>query len=179
MLNLSVQNLVLKYPKKTVLNGVSLDFNHSQIHALIGENGAGKSSLIKIICGDILPTAGKILLNQKEAAIKSPADAIKYGIVCVHQRPLLADSISIIENLMLGAASFDRKRARELLSLWIPGIDEKRLIKNCSGDIRFFTSLTGALLKNPGLLILDEPSALLNSDQRDFLFEKLKIVLNS
>ena len=69
MLNLSVQNLVLKYPKKTVLNGVSLDFNHSQIHALIGENGAGKSSLIKIICGDILPTAGKILLNQKEAAI--------------------------------------------------------------------------------------------------------------
>lgn len=174
MLNLSVQNLVLKYPKKTVLNGVSLDFNHSQIHALIGENGAGKSSLIKIICGDILPTAGKILLNQKDAAIKSPADAIKYGIVCVHQRPLLADSISIIENLMLGAASFDRKRARELLSLWIPGIDEKRLIKNCSGDIRFFTSLTGALLKNPGLLILDEPSALLNSDQRDFLFEKLK-----
>lgn len=174
MLNLSVQNLVLKYPKKTVLNGLSLDFNHSQIHALIGENGAGKSSLIKIICGDILPTAGKILLNQKDAAIKSPADAIKYGIVCVHQRPLLADSISIIENLMLGAASFDRKRARELLSLWLPGIDEKRLIKNCSGDIRFFTSLTGALLKNPGLLILDEPSALLNSDQRDFLFEKLK-----
>lgn len=174
MLNLSVQNLVLKYPKKTVLNGISLDFNHSQIHALIGENGAGKSSLIKIICGDILPTAGKILLNQKEAAIKSPADAIKYGIVCVHQRPLLADSISIMENLMLGAASFDRKRARELLSLWLPGIDEKRLIKNCSGDIRFFTSLTGALLKNPGLLILDEPSALLNSDQRDFLFEKLK-----
>ncbi|MCR5253081.1 MAG: ATP-binding cassette domain-containing protein [Treponema sp.] len=174
MLNLSVQNLVLKYPRKTVLNGVSVDFNHSQIHALIGENGAGKSSLIKIICGDILPTSGKIFVNQKDAEIKTPADAIKHGIVCVHQRPLLADSISIIENLMLGAAKFDRKRAEELLKIWLPDMDEKTLIKNCSGDIRFFTSLTGALLKNPELLILDEPSALLDGKQRDFLFEKLK-----
>ena len=174
MLNLSVQNLVLKYPKKTVLKGLSVDFNHSQIHALIGENGAGKSSLIKIICGDILPTSGKILVNQKDAAIKTPADAIKHGIVCVHQRPLLADSISIIENLMLGAAKFDRSRAEELLKMWLPGVDGKTLVKNCSGDIRFFTSLTGALLKNPQLLILDEPSALLDSGQRDFLFEKLK-----
>ena len=175
MLNLSVQNLVLKYPKKTVLNGVSVDFNHSQIHALIGENGAGKSSLIKIICGDILPTSGKILVNQKDAEIKTPADAIKHGIVCVHQRPLLADSISIIENLMLGAAKFDRERAEELLKMWLPGVNSKTLVKNCSGDIRFFTSLTGALLKNPQLLILDEPSALLDGKQRDFLFEKLKV----
>ena len=174
MLNLSVQNLVLKYPKKTVLNGVSVDFNHSQIHALIGENGAGKSSLIKIICGDILPTSGKILVNQKDAGIKTPADAIKHGIVCVHQRPLLADSISIIENLMLGAAKFDRERAEELLKMWLPGVNSKTLVKNCSGDIRFFTSLTGALLKNPQLLILDEPSALLDGKQRDFLFEKLQ-----
>ena len=174
MLNLSVQNLVLKYPKKTVLNGVSVDFNHSQIHALIGENGAGKSSLIKIICGDILPTSGKIFINQKDAEIKTPADAIKHGIVCVHQRPLLADSISIIENLMLGAAKFDRRRAEELLKMWIPGVHERTLVKNCSGDIRFFTSLTGALLKNPELLILDEPSALLDGKQRDFLFERLR-----
>lgn len=174
MLNLSVQNLVLKYPKKTVLNGVSVDFNHSQIHALIGENGAGKSSLIKIICGDILPTSGKILINQKDAEIKTPSDAIKHGIVCVHQRPLLADNISIIENLMLGAINFNKKRAEELLALWLPGVNSRTLVKNCSGDIRFFTSLTGALLKNPELLILDEPSALLDNAQRDFLFKKLK-----
>ena len=174
MLNLSVQNLVLKYPKKTVLNGVSVDFNHSQIHALIGENGAGKSSLIKIICGDILPTSGKILINQKDAEIKSPVDAIKHGIVCVHQRPLLADNINIIENLMLGAVNFNKKRAEELLAMWLPGVNSRTLVKNCSGDIRFFTSLTGALLKNPELLILDEPSSLLDNAQRDFLFKKLQ-----
>ena len=174
MLNLSVQNIVLKYPKKTVLKGVSVDFNHSQIHALIGENGAGKSSLIKIICGDKLPTSGKILINQRDAEIKNAGDAIKKGIVCVHQRPLLADSISIIENLMLGAAKFDRKRAENFLAMWLPGIDGRTLVRNCSGDIRFFTSLTGALLKNPQLLILDEPSALLNGNQREFLFGKLK-----
>ena len=174
MLNLSVQNIVLRYPKKRVLNGVSVDFAHGQIHALIGENGAGKSSLIKIICGDILPTSGKILINQKEAEIKTPADAIRHGIVCVHQRPLLADGISIMENLMLGAAKFDKKRAEELLALWLPGVPGKTLVKNCSGDVRFFTSLTGALLKNPELLILDEPSALLDGAQRDFLFERLR-----
>lgn len=174
MLNLSVQNIVLKYPKKSVLNGVSVDFDHSQIHALIGENGAGKSSLIKIICGDILPTEGKILLNNVDAEIKSPADAIKHGIVCVHQRPLLADGITIMENLMLGAAKFDKKKALSLLEEWLPGVSARTLVKNCSGDMRFFTSLVGALLKKPEILILDEPSALLDSKQRDFLFEKLK-----
>lgn len=174
MLNLSVQNIILKFPKKTVLKGVSEEFHYGQIHALIGENGAGKSSLIKIICGDILPTSGKILINQKDAEIKSPADAIKKGIVCVHQRPLLAESISILENLMLGTAHFDKKKAEEILKIWLPDVNSKTLVKNCSGDIRFFTSLTGALLKNPELLILDEPSALLDKQQRDFLFEKLK-----
>ncbi|EID86146.1 ABC-type uncharacterized transport system, ATPase component [Treponema sp. JC4] len=175
MLNLSVQNIVLKYPKKTVLRGLSADFAHSQIHALIGENGAGKSSLIKIICGNILPTGGKILLNNIDAEIKSPADAIKQGIVCVHQRPLLADGITIMENLMLGAAKFDKEKAKALLKVWLPGVSGRTLVKNCSGDMRFFTSLIGALLKNPEILILDEPSALLDAEQRDFLFEKLKV----
>jgi ABC-type uncharacterized transport system ATPase subunit len=83
-----------------------------------------------------------------------------------------------MENLMLGAAKFDKKRAEELLKLWLPGVNSKTLVKNCSGDIRFFTSLTGALLKNPELLILDEPSALLDGNQRDFLFERLREFAN-
>lgn len=173
-LNLLVKNLVLRYPKKTVLNGLTARFASGKINILIGENGAGKSSLIKIICGDILPSFGEILINDKSIKIKNPGDAIKNGIVCVHQRPILADGISILENLSLGVKHFDKKKAEKELKNWLPEVSPKTLVKNCSGDERFFISLTGAILKNPALLILDEPSALLNLTQRDFLFSRLR-----
>lgn len=174
MINLSVENICVKYPKKTVLNGISTSFEHSKIHMLIGENGAGKSTLTKVICGDILPDSGRIFINNREMKFKSPCDAIKNGIVCVHQRPLLADSISIIENLKLGVAKFNRNKVVELLDEWLPDIKPSSLLRNFGGDVRFFVSLIGALLKNPSLLILDEPSALLDLEQRNFLFSKLK-----
>ena len=67
MESLCVENLSLKYPKKTVLCGLSALFKSGKINMLMGENGAGKSSLIKIICGDILPSSGKILIDDEEA----------------------------------------------------------------------------------------------------------------
>lgn len=174
MVNISVENLILQYPKKSVLCGLSASFESGKINILMGENGAGKSSLIKIICGDILPDSGKIIINGEEVKIRSAADGIKKGIVCVHQRPILADSISILENLSLGVKKFDRKKAEEELSKWLPRIKASLPVKNCSGEERFFISLSGALLKKPEVLILDEPSALLNLEEREYLFNKLR-----
>lgn len=172
-IDLQLKDINVKFSYKTVLNNLNLEFSHGKINMLIGENGAGKSTLAKVVCGDIQPSSGTILINNKKIEFKSPKDAIKQGIVCVHQRPLLADGISVYENLLLGAKKTDKKTILSLIDEWIH-IDKNTLVKDIGGDTRFFTSLIGALLKKPKILILDEPSSLLDNEQRQFLFTKLQ-----
>ncbi len=154
---LSLQNICVNYSYKTVLTDVSLNFEKGKIYSLLGENGAGKSTLAKVICGDILPTSGSIYLNEKKLNIKNPKDAIKNGIVCVHQRPLLAPSISIRDNLRIGISHKMTKLIPDIAKNWLPGRDLSETVKNISEQEVFNTSLTGALLKSPLVLILDEP----------------------
>lgn len=173
-MNLRLSDIAVKYSHKVVLNNVSTEFAAGQIHMLIGENGAGKSTLTKVICGDILPTSGQIFIDGQQVQIKNPQNGIKKGIVCVHQNPLLAKSISVKENLILGLNSYDKDKAETLLKKWLPDVKMGTLVRDLGGDQRFFTAFCGALLKNPKLLILDEPSALLDLTQRELLFESLK-----
>ena len=154
---LSLKDINVKYSYKTVLTGVSLDFEPGKIYSLLGENGAGKSTLAHVLCGDILPTGGSIYLNQKKLKIRKPKDAIKNGIVCVHQRPLLAPSLSIRDNLRIGISHKMTKRIPEFVQNWLPGRELTEEVRNLSEVEVFNTSLTGALLKSPNVLILDEP----------------------
>ena len=161
---LSLKDICVQYSYKTVLTGVSLDFEEGKIYSLLGENGAGKSTLAHVLCGDILPTSGSIYLNQKKLKIRKPKDAIKSGIVCVHQRPLLAPSLSIQDNLRIGISHEMTKKIPEFAKKWIPGRELSEKAGNLSDQEAFNTSLTGALLKSPYLLILDEPP-FLDKDQ--------------
>ena len=154
---LSLKDICVKYSYKTVLTGMSLDFEEGKIYSLLGENGAGKSTLAKVLCGDILPTGGSIYLNEQKLNIKNPKDAIKNGIVCVHQRPLLAPSISIRDNLRIGISHKMTKLIPDIAKNWLPGRELSETVKNISEQEVFNTSLTGALLKSPLVLILDEP----------------------
>lgn len=152
-----LKDIFVKYSYKSVLNGISLKFEQEKIYSLLGENGAGKSTLAHVICGDINQTSGKIILNNKEVYFDSPKKAIENGICCVHQRPLLAQEISIYENLKIGVKKINKQRQKELLDFWLPGISEKTIVKELGMENQFYVSLTGALLKNPQILILDEP----------------------
>ena len=154
---LKLKDICVKYSYKTVLTGVSLDFEAGKIYSLLGENGAGKSTLAHVLCGDIQPTEGSIYLNEKKLNIKNPKDAIRNGIVCVHQRPLLAPSISIRDNLRIGISHKMTKLIPDMAKKWLPGRKLSELVENLSEEERFNTSLSGALLKSPYLLILDEP----------------------
>ena len=154
---LELRNIHVNYSYKTVLTNVSLDFNAGTIYSLLGENGAGKSTLAHVLCGDILPTGGSIYLNQKKLTIRNPKDAIRNGIVCVHQRPLLVPSISIRDNLRIGVSHKMTKLIPELIKNWLPGRELTEKVQNLSEQEVFNTSLTGALLKSPSVLILDEP----------------------
>lgn len=154
---LKLEDIFVKYSYKSVLNGISLQFEKGKIYSLLGENGAGKSTLAHVICGDINQTSGKIFLNDKEIYFDSPKKAIEHGICCVHQRPLLAQEISIYENLKIGVKKIDKQKQAELLNFWLPGISAKTKVKELGIENQFYVSLVGALLKNPEILILDEP----------------------
>ena len=171
---LELKNICLTYSYKKVLCGVNASFEEGKIYSLLGENGAGKSTLAHIICGDLRADSGSLILNGQELNFDSAGQALKKGIGCVHQRPLLATSISVWENLQLGNNHLKKKDAETLLKNLIPGVKMKTLVKNLNSSQKFFVSLAGILLKNPEILILDEPTALLEPKQADFLFEILK-----
>ncbi len=174
---LSLRDICVKYSYKTVLNGVTLDFEEGKIYSLLGENGAGKSTLAHVLCGDILPTGGSIYLNEKKLNIRNPKDAIKSGIVCVHQRPLLAPSISIRDNLRIGISHKMTKLIPELTKKWLPGRELSETVKNISEQEVFNTSLSGALLKSPFVLILDEPPFLDTQKIRDLAKSGIIIII--
>ena len=158
---LELKNICVDYSYKSVLKGVSLFFEKGKIYSLLGENGAGKSTLAHIICGDLKPTCGKIFLDNKKMIFKSPCAAIKNGIVCVHQRPLLSQDISIEENLSIGLSrkQFDYflNNKKQIMERFLKKFNPKDKISTLNDDEKFFAALTAALLKNPKVLILDEP----------------------
>ncbi|MCQ2578403.1 MAG: ATP-binding cassette domain-containing protein [Treponema sp.] len=173
-MKISLSSIKMQFSYKTVLDGVDCSFEEGQIHALIGENGQGKSTLARIICGEIKPTQGTIFLDGEPFIPENVHEAIEQGIFMVRQRPLLADSVSIRENLLLGMKSFNNETALSILKSYCPNLTLGVKVFECTGDQRFFISLTGALLKNPKILILDEPSALLTPDQTKNLYKSLE-----
>ena len=172
-MTLELRDICLRYSKKIVLDNLSLTFEGGQIHALLGENGAGKSTTANIICGELQPDQGQILLDGKQVVFKSPKAAIEHGICYVHQTPMLADSISVKENLLLGIKKEYKNNIIPVAKMWLPDIPLHTFVKDLSGGMKFFVALCSALIKCPRLLILDEPTALLDNEQRNFLFENL------
>lgn len=182
---IQLKDICRNYPRKKVLNGITLSFSAGKINALLGENGAGKSTLAGIICGDIKPSSGQIIIDGTESVFNSAKDAINKGIILVHQKPLLASAISVKENILLSSQdnvihfSLNKqfKQIEQKLTLlkqqWAPSLDLNCIVKDAGGDSRFYTALLGALLRQPSCLILDEPSALLNTKQKENLYENL------
>ena len=175
-MTLELRDICLKYTKKTVLQNLSLSFKGGQIHALLGENGAGKSTAANIICGELKPDSGQILLDGQTVCFDSPKAAIEHGICYVHQTPMLAKSISVKENLLLGIKKEYKENIPLVIKEWLKDVNPNCLVKELGGGQRFFIALCSALIKKPRLLILDEPSALLDDIQREFLFTRLRLL---
>ena len=174
---LELKDICVNYSYKKVLKGINVTFNHGRIYSLLGENGAGKSTLAHVICGDIKASSGQILKNGKELVFDSPKSAIQEGIVCVHQRPLLSPSISIKDNLKIGIPKSQFPLMENLLSFWLPDHNLKTLVKELDQEECFYVSLTGALMKKPSLLILDEPPAIPLEKLRKLTESGLSIIM--
>ena len=183
-MDVALEHISKRYLHKTVLEDLSLVFQGGMIHALLGENGAGKSTTAAVLSGALEPDGGRILIDGKAVRFFSPRDALRSGIVCVRQRPLIADGISVWENILLGteygvAGKKLKKgeifsRAELLKSKWAPHLNFRALAAHIGGDERFYTALISALIREPRMLILDEPSALLDREQRLSLYANIR-----
>jgi ribose transport system ATP-binding protein len=162
-----------------VLKDVSLAIETGKVHAVIGENGAGKSTLMKIIGGHLQPTSGRILMDGGERHFPSSSAAEAAGIVLIHQEILLADDLTIAENIFLGrelrrGPITDDKRMRAAassrLALLGSALDPDAKVRGLSVANRQFVQIARALLVPHRLVIFDEPTAALTPVDAQMLF---------
>ncbi len=164
----------------------NVDFNlrRGEIHALMGENGAGKSTLMNILFGLEQPTSGEIIVNGEKLDISSPSVAISHGIGMVHQHFMLVPSLSVAENVVLGMAPrksgifIDREKAiqitREYSERFNLQVEPEAKVMDIPVGMKQKVEILKALVRGARILIMDEPTAVLTSQETAELFVRLR-----
>jgi D-xylose transport system ATP-binding protein len=176
---LEILGLAKSYGAVTALRDAQFSVHRGEVVALVGDNGAGKSTLIKILSGSITADRGEILFEGKRVSIRQPSDATSLGIQTVYQDLSLCGNLDLVENIFLGreirktaALGFRLSRprmereARELLDSM--GIKVQRIgvpVATLSGGQRQCTAVCRAILGDPKIVVLDEPTAALGVTQ--------------
>jgi len=164
---------------------VNLKVERGVIHGIVGENGAGKSTLMSILYGFYEADAGEIHVNGKPVRIRSSREAIDCGIGMVHQHFMLVQTLSVLENVMLGAeggpllakgAAALRKRLAELSAEYGLEVDPDAIVGELSVGLQQRVEILKALVRGAEILVLDEPTAVLTPAEADQLFEMLKVL---
>ena len=161
--DLSISGLSVSYGPVEALNDVSFDIPGGQIGALVGSNGAGKSTVLKSICGLVAPSQGTICVGGRELAPR-PGDALKAGVAMSPEGRRLFPRLSVEENLEMGAYTVsDRVARREMLGRvygYFPKLKERhrQMAGSLSGGEQQMAAIGRALMAQPKLLLLDEPS---------------------
>jgi ABC-type uncharacterized transport system ATPase subunit len=164
-------------------DGVNLRVERGSIHGIVGENGAGKSTAMKMLYGVFRPDAGEILVNGKECVWSSPADAIAAGIGMVHQHFMLAGPHTALDNILLGSEPrgfglINRKQARqrldELSKEYGLHVDWDQPVENLAVGIQQRIEILKLLYRNANTLILDEPTGVLTPGETNSLFQNLR-----
>jgi branched-chain amino acid transport system ATP-binding protein len=161
---LELKHVYTSYGKVECLKGVNFSVKEGEIVALLGANGAGKTTVLKTISGLIRPSAGEILFRGQEISSLSPEDIVKAGISHVPEGRKIFQKLDVLENLELGAFTrHDTQRIRQDLeeSFSLFPILKKRLKQKAgtlSGGEQQMLALARALMSRPSVLLLDEPS---------------------
>jgi len=162
---------------------VSFKVPTGTIHSIVGENGAGKSTAMRIAYGFYTADGGEILVNGEAREIRTPHDAIALGIGMVHQHFMLVEPMTVAENIVLGsepgsAASLDLKKAadeiRKLSNEFKLTVDAHATIENLSVGQQQRVELLKALYRHAEILILDEPTAVLTPQEVEEFFAILR-----
>ena len=179
---LSVRGIGKKYGPITVLSDVDLDVRPGEALALIGENGAGKSTVASIIAGLVPATTGSMTWRGQPYAPDSPADALSAGIGLIHQEMRLLLDLSIAENVFVGRMPMrggrvdrdlmNRRAAEQLHRLGLDAAPTTK-VRHLRVAAQQQVEIAKALTLNARLLIFDEPTAALGGDETERLFEQI------
>ncbi|MFZ6005329.1 MAG: ABC transporter ATP-binding protein [Actinomycetota bacterium] len=177
-----LRGITKRFPGVVANRDINLSVAEGEIHAVVGENGAGKSTLMKVLYGMLRPDEGSISVGGDAVVFKSPTDAIAAGIGMVHQHFMLADNLTVLENVVLGAEprkglrlDFEaaRARIRELGSRYGLSVDPDARVEALGVGDRQRVEILKVLYRGARVLILDEPTAVLVPSEVDLLFANL------
>jgi ABC-type uncharacterized transport system ATPase subunit len=180
-----LEGITKRFPGVIANQDVRIRVMPAEVHAIVGENGAGKSTLMKILYGMQRPDEGVIRVGGREVSFHSPKDAISAGIGMVHQHFMLADNLSVLENVVLGSEPVTadrirldfqgaRKRIRELTRTYGMPLDPDRLVEDLGVGERQRLEIIKVLYRGARILILDEPTAVLVPQEVEELFRNLR-----
>ncbi len=178
-----LEGITKRFPGVIANDRVNLDVAAGEIHAICGENGAGKSTLMKILYGMQPADEGRMIVNGDEVKFSSPKEAIALGIGMVHQHFMLADNLTVLENIILGAEpstagiiNFDEAR-RHIIEVgedYGLTIHPDDLVENLEVGERQRVEIIKVLFRGAKILILDEPTAVLVPQEVEELFRNMR-----
>ena len=160
------------FPGVRALSNVSLKLYPGKVTALVGENGAGKSTVVKVLTGIYQPDDGEIQIDGRAVRFPTPQSAESAGVTAIHQETVLFDELSVAENIFLGHAPKGRfglidkgamaSRAREILSGIGAAIDPGATLKDLGTANKHLVAIARALSIDARVVIMDEPTAALS-----------------
>jgi ABC-type sugar transport system ATPase subunit len=165
-----VSGVTKRFPGVVALDDVGFDIEAGEVHCLAGENGSGKSTLAKIMYGAQRPDQGRLEVEGEEVVFRSPADALKHGIVPISQELTLGTTLTVAENVMMGRLprrrgriqwGAMRKRARAALDDLGVDVSVDARVSDLSVELQQEVEIARALSASPKLLILDEATSAL------------------
>lgn len=185
---LELKGITKIFPGVKALDNVEFRLRKGQIHAIMGENGAGKSTFIKIITGVLIPEEGEIYLNGEKINMKNPKDAQKLGIAAIYQHVTCYPDLSVAENIYMGHEKIHKvskrimwkqmyEEANELLKELGAEFNSKTMMGSLSVAKQQIVEIAKALSTNAKIIIMDEPTAALTKKESEELYkiaEKLR-----
>jgi general nucleoside transport system ATP-binding protein len=169
-----------RFPGVIANHDVDVTIRSGTVHALIGENGAGKSTLMKILYGVQRPDDGTITIEGERVVLKSPTEAIEAGVGMVFQHFMLADNLTVLENMVLGAEKLHgigdgaRAEIRRISDRFGFDLDPDVLVEKLGVAARQRLEIAKVLYRGARIIILDEPTAVLVPQEVDALFANLR-----
>lgn len=180
VLQIRTEHITKDYPGTRALDDINLTYEGGKVHALVGKNGSGKSTFVKILAGAVQPTMGELYLNDEQVKFNSTSDAYKKGIVSVYQEMSLVPGLTVAENIFLGrlpkknnVIDWPRiyQRADELLKIMKSEIDPNEKVSRLSMWQMQVVEITKALSFDPKVIMLDEPTSALAQNEIENLYE--------
>ncbi|MFG2757618.1 ABC transporter ATP-binding protein [Streptomyces wuyuanensis] len=175
-----LRGITKRFPGVVANHDIDITIRKGTVHALVGENGAGKSTLMKILYGMQKPDEGTITIDGKQVGFHSPADAIAAGIGMVHQHFMLADNLTVLENVVLGGEKLygigakARNKIKEISDAYGLNVRPDVLVEQLGVADRQRVEILKVLYRGARTLILDEPTAVLVPQEVDALFDNLR-----